>query len=51
MSKRTRTSKNDKWLKEGRETGRGVDYKPLVNVQVVFFSVICTFYCNLITDF
>ncbi|KLA35420.1 hypothetical protein B4080_3333 [Bacillus cereus] len=38
MSKRTRTSKIDKWLKEGRGKGRGVNYKPFVNVQVVFFT-------------
>ncbi|PDZ08609.1 heteromeric transposase endonuclease subunit TnsA [Bacillus pseudomycoides] len=35
MSKRTRTSKIDKWLKEGRGTGIGVEYKPWLNIQDV----------------
>ncbi|GAB6508339.1 transposase [Bacillus cereus] len=35
MSKRTRTSKIDKWLKEGRGTGVGADYKPWLNIQDV----------------
>lgn len=35
MSKRTRTSKIDKWLKEGRGSGVGSDYKPWLNIQDV----------------
>lgn len=33
MSKRTRTSKIDKWIKEGRGSGIGSDYKPWNRVQ------------------
>lgn len=35
MSKRTRTSKIDKWIKEGRGSGVGSDYKPWLNIQDV----------------
>lgn len=35
MSKRTRTSKAEKWIKEGRGSGVGVDYKPWLNIQDV----------------
>lgn len=35
MSKRTRTSKNEKWIKEGRGSGAGSDYKPWLNIQDV----------------
>lgn len=35
MSKRTRTSKIEKWIKEGRGSGIGVDYKPWLNIQDV----------------
>ncbi|WP_273130106.1 TnsA endonuclease N-terminal domain-containing protein [Bacillus weihaiensis] len=35
MSKRTRTSKIDKWIKEGRGSGIGADYKPWLNIQDV----------------
>lgn len=35
MSKRTRTSKIDKWIKEGRGTGIGADYRPWLNIQDV----------------
>jgi hypothetical protein len=35
MSKRTRTSKIDKWIKEGRGSGSGSDYKPWLNIQDV----------------
>lgn len=28
MSKRARTSKIEQWIKEGRGSGIGVDYKP-----------------------
>jgi hypothetical protein len=35
MSKRNRTSKIDKWLKEGRGTGIGAMYKPWLNIQDV----------------
>jgi len=35
MSKRTRTSKAEKWIKEGRGSGVGVDYKPWLNIQNV----------------
>lgn len=35
MSKRTRTSKIEKWIKEGRGSGMGVDYKPWLNIQDV----------------
>lgn len=38
MSKRTRTSKIDKWLKEGRGTGVGADYKPWLNIQDRFLN-------------
>jgi len=37
MSKRTRTSKIEKWMKEGRGSGVGVEYKSLLNIQVWFF--------------
>ncbi|WP_404457139.1 TnsA endonuclease N-terminal domain-containing protein [Oceanobacillus kapialis] len=33
MSKRKRTSKVDKWIKEGRGTGSGVEYKPWLKIQ------------------
>ena len=32
MSKRTRTSKIDKWIKEGRGSGIGPDYKSWLNI-------------------
>ena len=35
MSKRTRTSKIEKWIKEGRGSGVGADYKPWLNIQDV----------------
>ncbi|WP_232781522.1 TnsA endonuclease N-terminal domain-containing protein [Macrococcoides caseolyticum] len=35
MSKRTRTSKNENWIKEGRDSGAGSDYKPWLNIQDV----------------
>lgn len=35
MSKRTRTSKVEKWIKEGRGSGIGADYKPWLNIQDV----------------
>lgn len=35
MSKRKRTSKIDKWIKEGRGTGSGVDYQPWLKIQDV----------------
>lgn len=35
MSKRTRTSKVEKWIKEGRGSGVGADYKPQLNIQDV----------------
>ncbi|MDQ0273337.1 TnsA endonuclease N-terminal domain-containing protein [Cytobacillus purgationiresistens] len=35
MSKRIRTSKIEKWIKGGRGSGIGVDYKPWLNIQDV----------------
>jgi len=35
LSKRTRTSKVEKWIKEGRGSGIGADYKPWLNIQDV----------------
>jgi predicted transposase YbfD/YdcC len=35
MSKRTRTSNIDKWIKEGRGSGVGSDYKPWLRIQDV----------------
>lgn len=35
MSKRKRTSKIEKWIKEGRGIGSGKDYKPWLNIQDV----------------
>lgn len=35
MSKRKRTSKIEKWIKEGRGTGVGPDYKPWLHIQDV----------------
>lgn len=35
MSKRIRTSKIEKWIKEGRGSGVGADYKPWLNIQDV----------------
>ncbi|QOY37722.1 heteromeric transposase endonuclease subunit TnsA [Anaerobacillus isosaccharinicus] len=35
MSKRKRTSKNEKWVKEGRGSGIGADYKPWIKIQDV----------------
>ncbi len=35
MSKRTRTSQVEKWIKEGRGSGVGADYKPWLNIQDV----------------
>ncbi|KIL74120.1 heteromeric transposase endonuclease subunit TnsA [Bacillus badius] len=35
MAKRTRTSKIDKWIREGRGSGIGSDYKPWLNIQDV----------------
>ena len=36
MSKRTRISKVEKWIKEGCGFGIRVDYKPWLNIQDVF---------------
>jgi len=33
--KRTRTSKVEKWIKEGRGSGIGADYNPWLNIQDV----------------
>lgn len=35
MSKRTRTSQVEKWIKEGRGSGVGAEYKPWLNIQDV----------------
>ncbi|XOQ14294.1 MAG: Heteromeric transposase endonuclease subunit TnsA [Shouchella clausii] len=35
MAKRKRTSKVDKWIKEGRGTGSGIDYQPWLKIQDV----------------
>lgn len=35
MSKRARTPKIEKWIKEGRCSGIGPDYKPWLNIQDV----------------
>lgn len=35
MSKRTRISQIEKWIKEGRGSGIGMDYKPWLNIQDV----------------
>lgn len=35
MSKRTRTSKIEKWIKEGRGSGIGAEYKPWLHIQDV----------------
>ncbi|SDJ23940.1 hypothetical protein SAMN04488123_12245 [Natribacillus halophilus] len=35
MSKRKRTSEVDKWIKEGRGTGSGAEYRPWLKVQDV----------------
>lgn len=35
MSKRARTSKIEKWIKEGRGSGVGFEYKPWLNIQDV----------------
>ncbi|MCM3491002.1 TnsA endonuclease N-terminal domain-containing protein [Alkalihalophilus marmarensis] len=35
MSKRKRTSKNEKWIKEGRGSGIGSEYKPWLKIQDV----------------
>ena len=35
MSKRARTSKIEKWIKEGRGSGIGSEYKPWLNIQDV----------------
>lgn len=35
MSKRKRTSKVEKWIKEGRGTGSGADYQPWLKIQDV----------------
>lgn len=35
MSKRARTSKIEKWIKEGRGSGVGSEYKPWLNIQDV----------------
>lgn len=35
MSKKTRTSKIDKWIKEGRGSGIGSNYMPELNIQDV----------------
>lgn len=35
MSKRKRTSEVDKWIKEGRGSGIGADYKPWLKIQDV----------------
>jgi hypothetical protein len=34
MSKRKRTSESEKWIKQGRGSGIGVDYKPWSKIQV-----------------
>ncbi len=38
MSKRSRASKIDKWVKEGRGTGIGADYQPWLKIQDVSSS-------------
>jgi hypothetical protein len=38
MVKRKRTSDIEKWIKEGRGTGRGPEYKPWLNIQDVSSS-------------
>ncbi len=35
MSKRKRTSEIEKWIKEGRGSGIGADYKPWLKIQGV----------------
>nr|WP_254052811.1 TnsA endonuclease N-terminal domain-containing protein [Bacillus sp. V59.32b] len=35
MSKRTRTSRTEKWIKEGRGSGFGAEYKPWLKIQDV----------------
>ncbi|ONG89924.1 transposase [Bacillus cereus] len=35
MSKRKRTSTVEKWIKEGRGTGTGTDYRPWLKIQDV----------------
>ena len=35
MSKRNRTSKIEKWIKEGRGSGIGSEYKPWLKIQDV----------------
>lgn len=35
MSKRKRTSEIEQWIKQGRGTGIGVDYKPWLKIQDV----------------
>ncbi|PKR82699.1 hypothetical protein CWO92_22970 [Heyndrickxia camelliae] len=35
MSKRKRTSKIEKWIKEGRGSGIGSEYKPWLKIQDV----------------
>jgi hypothetical protein len=35
VAKRKRTSKVDKWIKEGRGTGSGIDYQPWLKIQDV----------------
>lgn len=35
MSKRTRAFKAEKWIKEGRGSGVGPDYKPWLTIQDV----------------
>lgn len=37
MSKRTRIAKIDKWIKEGRSSGRCSDFKTLVKYPRCFF--------------
>lgn len=35
MSKRKRSSQIEKWIKEGRGSGIGSDYKPWIRIQEV----------------
>ena len=35
MSKRKRTSEIEKWIKEGRGSGIGINYKPWLKIQDV----------------
>ncbi|MCJ7840926.1 TnsA endonuclease N-terminal domain-containing protein [Lederbergia sp. NSJ-179] len=39
MAKRKRTSKVDKWIKEGRGTGSGANYQPWLKIQDVSLGI------------